>query len=74
MILHHRHIRAVLARAWAPPIDGIIATIWASGTTQTVAHNDVRCDPRPPDLTPVGSTPESDPTANAASPPVARHC
>lgn len=31
-ILHHRHIRPVLSRDWAPPMDGITATIYASGS------------------------------------------
>ena len=33
VLLHHRHIRPVLIREWSPPMDGIIATIWASRTT-----------------------------------------
>jgi hypothetical protein len=33
VILHHRHIRAVLVRDWSPQMDGITATIWASQTT-----------------------------------------
>jgi hypothetical protein len=33
VLLHHRHIRPVLVREWSPPMDGITATIWASGTT-----------------------------------------
>ena len=33
VILHHRHIRPVLIRDWSRPMDGIEATIWASGST-----------------------------------------
>jgi len=31
-ILHHRHLRPVLVRDWSPAMDGINATIWASGS------------------------------------------
>lgn len=40
-ILHHRHIRPVLIRAWSRQMDGITATIWASGTTIAVGHPDL---------------------------------
>jgi TniQ len=33
VILHHGHIRPVLIREWSTPMDGIMATIWASQTT-----------------------------------------
>jgi len=33
LILHHRHLNPVLARDWAPKLDGITATIFASQTT-----------------------------------------
>lgn len=33
VLLHHRHIRPVLIREWSAPMDGIVATIWASGAT-----------------------------------------
>lgn len=36
LLLHHRHIRPVLAREWSPKMDGIAATIWASQTTHAV--------------------------------------
>ena len=36
VILHHRHLRPVLIRDWSRPMDGIAATIWASGTTIAV--------------------------------------
>lgn len=38
ILLHHRHIRPVLAREWAPSMDGIAATIWASGSTVPVGR------------------------------------
>lgn len=40
LIVHHRHLRPVLARDWAPRLDGITATIFASQTTI-----DLRRDP-----------------------------
>ncbi len=36
ILLHHRHIRPVLVREWSREMDGIAATIWASGTTIAV--------------------------------------
>jgi hypothetical protein len=33
LIVHHRHLHPVLARDWAPKLDGITATIFASQTT-----------------------------------------
>lgn len=38
VILHHRHIRPVLVRAWSRPMEGITAAIWASGTTIAVGR------------------------------------
>jgi hypothetical protein len=33
VILYHRHLKPVISREWAPPMDGITATITASGST-----------------------------------------
>ena len=33
IVLHHRHLRPVLMRDWSPQMDGIAATVWATGTT-----------------------------------------
>lgn len=51
VILHHRHIRSVLVRDWSPAMDGITATIWASGTTIAVGRPDLK----PPRPTPASS-------------------
>ena len=40
VLLHHRHIRPVLIREWSPPMDGIAATIWQSGTSLHVGRSD----------------------------------
>jgi hypothetical protein len=32
-ILYHRHLKPVINREWAPPMDGITANITASGST-----------------------------------------
>ncbi|MDT4949325.1 MAG: hypothetical protein QOJ37_1920, partial [Pseudonocardiales bacterium] len=45
VILHHRHVHAVLVRDWSPPMDGIQATIWASRTTADLHYR------RPPRTT-----------------------
>ncbi|MCW2514352.1 MAG: hypothetical protein JWR11_3394 [Mycobacterium sp.] len=37
-ILHHRHVRSVLVRQWAPQMDGVVATVWASRTTEGASH------------------------------------
>jgi hypothetical protein len=42
-ILHHRHIRPVLKRDWAPELDGIAATIAASASLFDYGHN-ARCN------------------------------
>ena len=54
VILHHRHIQPVLIRDWSPAMDGIAATIWASGTTGHPAN----WTPARPARTGPGSPPE----------------
>jgi len=40
VLLHHRHIRPVLVREWSTPMDGIVATIWASRNTTQADQRD----------------------------------
>jgi hypothetical protein len=47
VILHHRHIRAVLVREWSPKMDGIAATIYASRTTIDLHREEPATMPEP---------------------------
>jgi hypothetical protein len=47
VIFHHRHLRSVLVGDWSTPMDGIAATVWASGTTIAVGRPDLMPQPAP---------------------------
>lgn len=49
-ILHHRHIQSVLRREWAPTMDGIRATIYASGSLTDLSHGYQRKQPKPSEI------------------------
>ncbi len=55
VLLHHRHIRTVLAREWSTKMECITATIWASQTTRDVRYYEASERSELAELLPVGA-------------------